>query len=1208
MSNKAQYTKLCNLVKLFADMVRDEYVHDKVSVYHFVYSSLFVYKHFVEKTLDKKILNDDQLIEEITDFTEIINKYKISIDTVMHWLYSVMNDNAQKSISLFLGYNKAIFELEKAYKEHGTIISLNALFEKVVSSQSSLFAGLLSDNYGTLKKEIKKKDNITKKESDNFIKFLRSCYEEILKGQTKFIIEDEDEDEVESQVAQTSLAEDLSAIFDTQSSTKSTETQSDDVSSTSGVQGKQTDKKSGAKVNENFLSKLVKQTKNIQKTLRRNIFGQDYAIKSFITGYFRSEIFAQIHKNRNKPRATFLFAGAPGVGKTYLAESVAKILGLPYKRFDMSEYADKEANIEFCGSDKVYKNGKAGNVTEFVEKNPKCVLLFDEVEKCHQVVTYLFLQMLDAGRLRDNYTDNEVSFTDAIIIFTTNAGKQLYENNDINVLSNVSRKVVLQALAEDVNPATQIPLFPRAICSRFASGNIVVFNNLNTIDLIKIVKGELDRNAKAFSKQFKTDIQIDDDVASLLLFAEGGKADARTIKSRAGAFFNDELYELLRLIVKDENDDGLNKLKTLKIQLKIPEDNIDVKEVFVDNEKPSVLVLAPQKTYKTLTACKDVNFIRVDTLEEAENVLDNNRITFVLTDVTYGGNDKNAKTLNLEDSLADGRKLIEFVNENYDVPVYIVENPSREITDDEIFSFTKLGIYGVFAKNSSEHKKNFSKIIDECKECYRQKSLQNLSKQNKIVTYSTSQSISDNGENAFIDLFNIEVKVAVDAKDSNSLLCSTEMPNVSFDDVIGANDAKEELKYFIQYLKKPSVFLSKGVKQPKGVLLYGPPGTGKTMLAKAMAKEAGVTFIAAEGNEFIKRYSGEGPEKVHELFRLARKYAPAILFIDEIDVIAKSRDNFDTAGVSSDVLTALLTELDGFKENKKPIFLLAATNYSINSTTKSLDPAIVRRFDRSINVDLPTKDERKQYLTMRLNAKDIFKVSESQIENIAQRSIGMSLAELELVIEMALRNAIRNEKDVILDNDFEEAFETYNSGEIKKWDMKTIERTARHESGHALVSALLGEMPAYVTIVSRGEYGGYMQYSSDEEKFGYSKRELLNKIATALGGRASELIYYGEEDGLTTGASNDIRQATILAKQIICTYGMSKDFGLSSLYGDENTPLYPELRAEINKILETQLQVAINLIKANKNKIDKLVKVLLEKNNLKENEIKQILN
>ncbi|MBQ9782265.1 MAG: ATP-dependent Clp protease ATP-binding subunit, partial [Clostridia bacterium] len=501
MPNKAHYTKLCSMAKLFADKVRKESVKSKISTYHFVFSSLYIYKNFVEKTLDNKILKDDELNDCIVDFTSIINKYKVSLDKALGWMYTRMNDEKENSISLFLGYNKAIFELEKNFKETGEIITLNSLFDKVINDQNSLLAHILSNRFGgfNIIKDIKE---ISKKDDEVYKKLLLSCYDQVSQ------IDAQTDDETEDETAQTATAQDISSLFNAQTQTaKSKTSQSTDaVYSAISSATRGTDKKSTAKVNENFLSKLVKQTKEMQKLLRKEIFGQDYAIKSFITGYFRSEIFAQIHKNRNKPRATFLFAGAPGVGKTFLAESVAKILGLPYKRFDMSEYADKEANIEFCGSDKVYKNGKAGNVTEFVEKNPKCVLLFDEVEKCHQVVTYLFLQMLDAGRLRDNYTDNEVSFTDAIIIFTTNAGKQLYENNDITTLSEVSRKVVLQALSEDINPVTQVPLFPKAICSRFASGNVVVFNNLNTMDLIKIVKGELNKNAIAYGRQFKTDI------------------------------------------------------------------------------------------------------------------------------------------------------------------------------------------------------------------------------------------------------------------------------------------------------------------------------------------------------------------------------------------------------------------------------------------------------------------------------------------------------------------------------------------------------------------------------------------------------------------------------------------------------------------------------------------------------------------------------
>lgn len=199
-------------------------------------------------------------------------------------------------------------------------------------------------------------------------------------------------------------------------------------------------------------------------------------------------MLSMMDKSRKRPRATFLFAGPPGVGKTFLAEKAAEVLKIPFMRFDMSEYADKEANLEFCGSDKVYKNAKQGNVTGFVSENPRCILLFDEIEKAHMCVKHLFLQMLDAGRLRDNYTDEEVSFSDAIIILTTNAGKQLYMESESGDFSSVSRKVIVKALQSDINPSTGAPYFPGAICSRFASGNVVMFNHISAHNLRAIAK------------------------------------------------------------------------------------------------------------------------------------------------------------------------------------------------------------------------------------------------------------------------------------------------------------------------------------------------------------------------------------------------------------------------------------------------------------------------------------------------------------------------------------------------------------------------------------------------------------------------------------------------------------------------------------------------------------------------------------------------
>jgi len=397
------------------------------------------------------------------------------------------------------------------------------------------------------------------------------------------------------------------------------------------------------------------------------------------------------------------------------------------------------------------------------------------------------------------------------------------------------------------------------------------------------------------------------------------------------------------------------------------------------------------------------------------------------------------------------------------------------------------------------------------------------------------------------------------------------------------------------------------VKAPKGILLYGPPGTGKTMLAKAMACEAGITFIAAEGNQFLKKYVGEGSEKVHELFKTARKYAPSILFIDEIDAIAKERKGGANSGATGEeTLTAFLTEMDGFvSDSTKPVFVLAATNFDVEpGGDKSLDPALMRRFDRRVYIDLPDKADRIRFLKMKIDKNKALNISEAQIENIAMRAVGMSLAQLDSVVELALRSAIRDAKMAVTDAALEEAFETFNSGEVKKWDASQLERVARHEAGHALLCWMSGETPSYLTIVARGNHGGYMQHSEQEGKAIYTKDELLARVRTSLGGRAAEIVYYGEQDGISTGASGDLASATNVARQMVCSYGMDEQFGLAVDTGS----LSMEARVAVNRILKEQMECAIRIVAENKERIDSLVEELMVKNHLTKAEIEKAIN
>lgn len=954
------------------------------------------------------------------------------------------------------------------------------------------------------------------------------------------------------------------------------------------------------------ISKLVDKVKTLQSELLDTVYGQDNAVNVFTTGYFQAELLSMTDIDRKKPRATYLFAGPPGVGKTFLAEVAAEKLSLPFMRFDMSEYADKEANLEFCGSDKVYKNAKSGNVTGFVSEHPKCILLFDEVEKAHLCVIHLFLQMLDAGRLRDNYTDEEVSFKDAIIIFTTNAGKQLYESESDGDFSSLSRKVVLKALRNDINPLSGSSYFPAALCSRFASGNVIMFNHIMAHDLRHIAKKEILRSASNFSKNAGVSVDIDEKVYTALLFSEGGNADARMIKSRAESFFNGEIYELLRLVASDKVQTSISDLTKIEFVTEIDESS-EAYNLFFGEEKLTALVFGSDKTVRNCKkVCKDVEIISAKTVDEAKNIISHKDICVILIDLSYGKRGS-VKYLNIEDQESVSADMFDYLTKlGQSLPVYVLETSAYSLTEEEKMSLFKEGARDVVRLDD----KIGNALKQICVNVYQQQNMNLLAKTNKVVSFTTAQTVSKNGKKATIKLIDFDMAAAVDAEDSCGFVTKNNKPDVDFDDIIGAQDAKSELKYFAEYLRSPKKFAAAGVKMPKGALLYGPPGTGKTMLAKALAAQSGVTFIYTEGNKFLKKYVGEGPEKVHDLFRSARKYAPTIVFIDEIDAIAKERHGDERVAAGEETLTALLAEMDGFNvDSTKPVFVLAATNFDVApGSPRSLDQALVRRFDRRIYVDLPTDEERKQFMLRKCAKNAMFDIGEQDIDNLAVRTVGMSLSDLDSIFEFALRQALRAELNKVKADILDEAFETYVNGEKKNWSEAEVERVARHEAGHAFLCWQSGETPSYLTIVARSDHGGYMQHDSTEKKTIYTKDELLSRIRVALGGRAAEIVCYGECGGVSTGASGDLVSATAIAERIVCSYGMVDECGLA--VSDPRTlrsgDVAKEVRKAVNKLLSEQMSQAIEKIRANKDMLDVLSNELMQKSHLSANEISEL--
>ena len=985
-----------------------------------------------------------------------------------------------------------------------------------------------------------------------------------------------------------------------------------------------------------FLPDLTNRIRHMRAKLLSTVYGQDHVVHAFAEGMFAAEVLAASDEKRVRPRAIFVFAGPPGVGKTFLAEQAALALNIPFKRFDMTSYADHQSYMGLIGFEKSYHEAKKGTLTGFVRSNPHCILLFDEIEKAHENTINLFLQILDAGRLNDRFLDEDISFKDAIIIFTTNAGRSLYDGACKDNSAGVSRNIILGALNTETNPQTGRAYFPPAITSRMATGWPLLFNHLQAHNLEKISSGEFAKLCGLFEKQYGIKVKYDDIIPTSLLLQEGGLADARTLRAQTELFFKNEIFKVCRLWAEEHFTSALNRIEGISFVSRIDALPETVSELFISKEKPEILLYAPRELAEDFRR-EHSQYIVYSTqnVEEALSIAGDKDIRLALINLTAKSvttssytllqkpyYNSETRTISLQDaanfdyspitdsSLSDGNRLFKNLRERLsDVPIYLLEAEDFNIDPELEMSFIRAGARGKL----KVQKKDYSVLDDQLsaisRELYMQRVASQLANERKMISFETTPRLRSGGKEIEIRLCNYTIKRAVSAEDSGSVLDDIEKPEIRFSDVVGAQQAKDELQFFIEYLKNPKRFSAQGLKPPKGVLLYGPPGTGKTMLAKAMAGESDVAFIPTVASSFVTKYQGSGSEAVSSLFQKARRYAPSIIFIDEIDAIGRKRGQSNSGHGEEMALNALLAEMDGFSvDPKRPVFVLAATNFEIEDGRNGMgviDPALSRRFDCKVLVDLPNEDEREAFLRMALNKIKIHSVSDEMIKRLASRSVGMSPSWLSSVMEMANRIAVKAHT-FIDDSALDEAYETVVHGSKKDWGFEYLERVARHESGHALLNYLSGNTPVYLTIVARGSHGGYMEHSAEENGPLMTKRELVNRIRTALGGRAAELVYYGDEEGLSTGASGDLRSATRIAVSMIQSYGMDCDYGL--YVGESSSSDSAEIREKVNAVLRRELKNAVDAISENREKIDRLTEQLLKKNKLTSKEIEECLS
>ena len=992
------------------------------------------------------------------------------------------------------------------------------------------------------------------------------------------------------------------------------------------------------------LASLSQRLRVLRMELLGKVFGQDHAVRAFVEGIFNAEVIGEADTTRKSPRAIFVFAGPPGVGKTFLAELGAAHLGRPFKRFDMSSYSDHQQHMQLVGFPPSYHAAQAGALTGFVAQNPDAFLLLDEIEKAHLNTVHLFLQILDAGRLEDKFTGEEVPFRDTVIIFTTNAGTSLYDRpNETGVnAANATfhRRTILDALRKEKGSRGE-PFFPAAICSRLATGYPVLFNHLGINELTHIARVEIERVAGLIEQQYNKSVVFEDLLPLALVLREGASTDARTVRSQSGIFIRTELFKFSELYTAQRLERVLGGVDILHFGLDPAEaESADVASIFQPPGKPNVLLVAAEPLAELFQQwIPEVEWLTASTAQDALQVLATAEVDLVLLDLWLGRDPDILGTLSAHTveqfdhvpaaarALADGQECLRTVHERLPtLPVYLLslsesgdaEGADQNLAVDEELFLTCVrggGARGVlttaFTTDAIEgwekERDRFAKALDETAlRMWREKKARSLGQERKVLAFDTAPSVDRAGRHVAIRLRNFRLSRAVAAEDASELLDEVERPAVYFADVFGADAAKEALQFVVDWLQNPRRYAALGVRPPKGILLTGPPGTGKTMLARALAGESDVAFLVASGTDFVTIWQGSGPQNVRDLFDRARRYAPSILFIDEIDAIGRKRAGSAGAGRAEEsTLNALLTEMDGFGGSTlRPVILLAATNLA-----EHLDEALLRRFDRSIEVPPPDRAARAAYLRHELLNRQLSQISDTVIDSIAGRSAGMTIANLRRVVNEAAVMAAR--VDGPLTNEIvEEAFEKIRMGEASKMpDTETLERIARHEAGHAVIGWLAGNMPVQVTIVGRGSAGGYVEKEVEEDKIIYTRSELEQMICQAMGGRAAELLYYGDAEGLSTGVASDLRNATAWAERMICEFGMSDEIGQVSLDARhlQDGPLMARVSKVAERIVHEQLNEALEMLKAHREQLDRLSNELLIKNRLDRSDLEQIL-